>query len=211
MQTAIILCGGKGTRLHPLTYDIPKPMLPIKGKPVLEHQIDFLKGQGITNVILAVGYLGEQIVDYFKDGSEFGLSIKYIYDECEGTGGALRDLNNFSLKEPVFVMNGDTLFDVDTQDMISHHKEKITIAVAEIDNPDRYGVVKDGQIQEKIRVDRGFVSVGLYIIEPEVFKLIPEGFCSLEKDIFPQLKQGFYQYNGSWYDMGTKEVYEEVR
>lgn len=211
MRTAVILCGGKGTRLYPLTYEVPKPMLPIKGKPVLLHQVEFLRNQGITTIYLAVSHLKEQIIDYFKDGSDFGIEIKYLHDECEGTGGALRDLKNLSLSTPVFVMNGDTLFNVDIQDMIKHHKNSITIAVANVENPERFGVVKDGQIQEKIKVDRGLVSIGLYIIEPNVFYLIPEGYCSLEKDIFPLLKQGFYQYNGSWYDMGTIEIYEEVR
>lgn len=211
MQTAIILCGGKGTRLYPLTFEVPKPMLPIKGKPVLEHQINFLKSQGVKNIILAIGYLGEQIIHHFGNGSQFGLNIEYIFDECQGTGGALRELKKYKFDSPVFVMNGDTLFDVDFKDMKKHHNQKITIAVAEVDNPDRFGVVKDGQIQEKIKVKRGLVSVGLYIINPEVFDIIPEGFCSLEKDIFPQLKQGFYQYKGQWYDMGTMEVYEEVR
>jgi mannose-1-phosphate guanylyltransferase len=211
MQTAVILCGGKGTRLYPLTYDVPKPMLPIKGKPVLEHQVEFLRKQGISTIYLAVSVLKEQIIDYFKDGTDYGVEMKYLHDNCEGTAGALRDLKNLNLEEPVLVMNGDTLFDVDVEDMKKHHKEKITIAVANTENPDRYGVVKDGQIQEKIKVERGLVSIGLYIIEPEVFSIIPKGFCSLEKEIFPQLKQGFYQYEGDWFDMGTMEVYEEMR
>lgn len=208
---SVILCGGKGTRLYPLTYEVPKPMLPIKGKPVLHYQIEYLKEQGIKTIYLAVGYLKEQIIDYFKDGNEYGVEIKYLYDECEGTGGALRDLKNMNLKNSTLVMNGDTLFHVDIQDMLKHHKEEITIGVAEIDNPERFGVVQDGKIQEKVKVERGLVSIGLYIIEPKVFDIIPNGYCSLEKDIFPQLKQGFYQYSGDWYDMGTMKVYEEVR
>jgi NDP-sugar pyrophosphorylase family protein len=212
MQIAVILCGGKGTRLFPLTREIPKPMLPIKGKSVLEYQIEFLRKNNVKTIYLAVGYLKEQIIDYFKDGSNFGVEIKYLYDNCEGTGGALRGLKTLlGLNTPILVMNGDTLFDVDIQDMVNHHSESITIAVANVENPDRYGVVQDGKIQEKIKVDRGLVSIGLYIIEPDVFSLIFDGYCSLEKDIFPLLKQGFYQYEGDWYDMGTMEVYEEVR
>lgn len=211
MQTAVILCGGKGTRLYPLTYDTPKPMLSIKGKPVLEHQINYLKGQGIKTIYLAVSYLKEQIIDYFKDGANFDIEIKYLYDECEGTGGALRGLKSLNLQESVLVMNGDTLFQVNVKDMIKYHNGKITIAVSEVNNPDRYGVIKDGQIQEKVKIDKGLVSIGLYIIEPEIFNLIPQGFCSLEKDIFPQIKQTFYLYKGDWFDMGTHEVYQEMR
>lgn len=211
MQEAVILCGGKGTRLYPLTKEVPKPMLLIKGKPVLRYQIEYLKEQGVKTIYLAVSYLKEQIIDYFKDGKDFGVKIEYLNDESEGTGGALRDLKKLNLSHPILVMNGDTLFHVDIEDMTKYHNEKITIAVANVENPDRYGVVKDGQIQEKIKVEKGLVSIGLYIIEPEVFNMIPNGFCSLERDIFPHIKQSFYQYEGEWFDMGTMEVYQEVR
>lgn len=208
---AVILCGGKGTRLYPLTYDIPKPMLPIKDKPVLHHQIEYLRNQGINTIYLAVSYLQDQIIDYFGDGSKFNVKIVYLYDECEGTGGALRGLKDFDINEPILVMNGDTLFKVNILDMVKNHKGNITIAVSEIENPDRYGVVKDGKIQEKIKADKGLVSIGLYIIEPNIFNAIPNGSCSLERDIFPKIKQDFYLYDGEWYDMGTMDIYVKVR
>lgn len=211
MQIAVILCGGKGTRLHPLTHDVPKPMLPIKGKPVLEYQIEYLKSQGISTIILAVSHLKEQIMDYFKNGSEYGVNIIYVIDSDSGTGGSLRLLKYLNLNEPILVMNGDTLFHVNLNHMRKYHKNDITIATSLIDNPDRYGVVQDGQIQEKAKVEKGFVSIGLYIIEPMVFNMIPIGFCSLERDIFPEIKQGFYHYEGDWFDMGVMNTYLEKR
>lgn len=208
----VILCGGKGTRLHPLTYEIPKPMLPIKGKPVLEHQIEYLKKNGITEIYLAVSYLKEYIVEYFGNGENLNVNIQYLEDNCEGTAGALRGLKNKHIHSPFLVMNGDTLFDVNISKMIKQHKESITIAVSEMEYPDRYGVIQNGQLQEKVKAKKGLVSIGLYLINPNVLDLIPaDGFCSLEHDIFPQLKQGFYQYNGNWFDMGTMDAYKEMR
>lgn len=187
---AIILCGGLGTRLGEFTKQIPKPMLLVKGKPMLEYEIEYLKKYGITDIILAVGYLKEQIIDYFKDGKEFEVNINYSIDNQLGTGGAIKKVN---LTEDFIVLNGDTFVEVNIYNLTNYHyknSNQITIAST-----------------------KDYVNVGIYIVKPEVLTNISSNIkCSIENDIFPQVKLGFYIYEDYWYDIGTnKDAYLQVK
>ena len=142
---AIILAGGKGTRLRPLTYEVPKALLPIHGKTLTEHIFDLLKRHGITEIFMSIGHLSEKIKNYFKDGKKFGVDINYLEEkEPLGTAGPLR-LAKEDLTESFFVSNGDELKDINLDEMYEQHKQNnalVTIALTEVGDPSQYGVVR---------------------------------------------------------------------
>jgi len=224
-QTALILAGGPGTRMRPITHEIPKPLLPVHDRPVLEHNMDLFKKYGIKNIILAIGYKGEKIKEAFGNGKKFGVNITYVEESKPmGTAGPLRLAKEF-LAEPFYACNADELKNIDLADMYLFHKENkatATIALTTVDDPSAYGVVrlKGNRIIEfvdkpkKEQAPSKLINSGLYIIEPEVIKQIPEGFAMLEKDIFPKLaRQGKlfgYPFSGQWFDTGTMERYEKA-
>ncbi|MBW2985478.1 nucleotidyltransferase family protein [Candidatus Woesearchaeota archaeon] len=222
---AVILAGGKGTRLRPLTYETPKALLPVHGKTLTEHLFDLFKRHGITEVFLSIGYLGEKIKDYFKDGKEFGVDIKYLEEnEPLGTAGPLKLAKN-ELTESFLVSNGDELKDINLDEMYKQHKKNkalVTIALTKVEDPSQYGVAKlDGEkILEFIEKPKkgeapsNLINSGLYIIEPEIIDMIPDGFAMLEKEVFPKLaKQGRlfgYAFSGQWFDTGNMERYDKA-
>ena len=220
---AVLLVGGKGTRLKPLTDKTPKALLPINGKPVTEHILDLLKKYGIRDVILCVGHLKDKIKSHFEDGSRFGVNITYIEeDEPLGTAGPLR-LAKEHLKESCIVSNGDELKNINIPRMFRLHKRKdalATLALTTVDDPTQYGVARlDGsrivEFMEKPKKDEApsnLINAGFYILEPEVLDMIPVGFSMLEKDVFPKLAKmnrlrGF-PFAGQWFDIGTVERYK---
>lgn len=220
-KIALILAGGKGTRLRPLTHKIPKPLLKVQGKPILEHLIDLFKKYNIKNIILSVGYLKEKIKDYFKDGKKFGVNITYIEEEKPlGTAGPLR-LAKPLLKESFIVANGDELKDINIPRMYRLHKRKkalATIALTTVDNPSHYGVARlDGTriiefLEKPKKPPSNLINAGFYILEPEVIDLIPQGYAMLETDVFPKIAKlnrlrGF-PFSGQWFDIGTIEKYK---
>ncbi|EAK2332576.1 NTP transferase domain-containing protein, partial [Campylobacter jejuni] len=170
---AIILCGGLGTRLKSVIKDIPKPMAPINNKPFLEFIFEYLKKQGIKEVILAVSYKYEVIQEYFKD--EFlGIKIKYsIEKEPLGTGGAIKEALKF-IKNEVYVLNGDTFFDIDLS-KLKLNGSKICLALKQMNDFDRYGTVNvDGQgfvisFEEKIFKTQGLINGGIYLLTKDIF------------------------------------------
>jgi len=177
----VLMVGGLGTRLRPLTNNIPKPMLKVGNRPILETIILNFKKYGFVNIILCVGYKSNIIKEYFKDGSEFGVNIEYIYeDKRMGTAGALT-LTKDKLNKSFFVMNGDLLTDVNFEHMMKFHSNTdsiATMAVREYDFQVPYGVVNiEGSnvlnIEEK-PIHKFFVSGGIYLLEPESIKLIPK-------------------------------------
>jgi len=142
---ALILAGGKGTRLRPITYEIPKPLVPVKGKPIVQHLIENLKAYGITDIIMSVGYLHQKIMDYFGDGSRFGVKIEYIVEKDEmGTGGPLR-LAEKMLTDTFLVINGDGLFEkINVGKLVETHRKRkalVTLTLARTEDPSRFGVV----------------------------------------------------------------------
>lgn len=225
-KIAVILAGGKGTRLKPLTDTIPKPLIDIHGKPVAEHLLGLLKKYGVREAYFSVGYLKEKIKGYFLDGSKFDLKIKYIEeDEPLGTAGPLKKAKDF-LKETFIVSNADELKKIEINKMFELHKKSgalATIALTKIEDPSQYGVVvlDDNKIikfiekPKKEEAPSSLINSGFYMIEPEVLEMIPEGFSMIERDIFPKLasqgKLAGFPFLGQWFDTGTFERLEKAR
>lgn len=225
VEQALILAGGKGTRLRPLTYEIPKVMIPLKGRPFLEHLIEMLKDYEISDIILSVGYLKDQIKQHFGDGKKFGVRIKYLEEDVPlGTAGCLRLAKEKGFLKSTFVMmNGDEYKEVDLDDMFAFHKKQGvlgTIGLKTTDMPQHYGVavMQGSKVLRFVEKPKEFVSnlfsAGIYILEPEVIELIPAGYTMVEQDLFPKLaemhKLAGYLFKGKWYDLGTFERYEQA-
>ena len=210
---AVILVGGRGTRLRPLTDHMPKGLIPVQGKPITEHLFDLLKKYGIREAILSTGHLKDQFRDYFGDGSGIGMSIAYIEEDSPlGTAGPLK-LARQQLNDSFIVSNGDELKDINIPRMFRLHKRKsalATIALTSVDDPSAYGVARlDGSRIVEFVAPSNLINAGFYILEPEVIDMIPDGFSMLEKDVFPKLaKQGKlrgFPFAGQWFDVGTHE------
>jgi len=225
-RTALILCGGLGTRLRPLTYIVPKPMLPIGHKPLLEYQINYLKRYEFDRIILAVGYLQEHIVRYFADGERFGVKIIYSAEkEPLDTGGAIKNAEKL-ITSDFIAMNSDVVFDMlNLERLLTIHKDGkavATVVLTRISDPSRFGVVElDGdriiKFIEKPKALKGpqWINAGVYALSPKIFSLIKKDKkASIERDIFPKLAaQGKilgFRYEGYWSDVGTQEDYMKV-
>jgi len=222
---ALILCGGQGTRLRPITNDTPKPLLKIKNQALLEHIIDLYKKYRINEILLSVGYHKEKIMDYFGNGSDFGVKIKYVEENQPlGTAGPLR-LAKGELKETFFVSNGDDLNNTNLREMLEFHKSNkalVTIALTRVDDPSLYGaaVMNGDNIKEFIEKPKKkeahshLVNTGLYVIEPSVIDMIPAGNSSLERNIFPKIaaigKLFGFRSEGQFFDVGTMEQYRNA-
>jgi NDP-sugar pyrophosphorylase family protein len=222
---ALILIGGFGTRLRPLTCSTPKPLLPIANKPFLEYQLELLKKHGIYDVVLCVAYLSHEFENYFGTGKKWGMKIQYVHEkEPLGTGGAIRNAAHL-LREPAFIFNGDILTDMDLTAQLKYHRKNkalITIGLSRVKDPTIYGLIetaKGGRIQRFIEkpswdeVTCNTINAGMYIFEPEVLDFIPEGInFSVERGLFPSLlAKGYALYgfdsNAYWLDIGTVEKY----
>jgi NDP-sugar pyrophosphorylase family protein len=224
-RKAVILAGGKGTRLRPLTYEIPKALIPVHDRTLTEHQFDLLKRHGITSVIMAVGHMKDKVKHHFGDGSQFGMRISYVEeDKPMGTAGPLQ-LAKDVLKEPFLVANGDELKNLNLEQMYQVHRSNnalATIALTTVEDPSRYGVARlDGsrilEFIEKPKKDEApsnLINAGLYIMQPEVIGIIPKGRAMLETDVFPKLaKKGRlfgYPFSGQWFDTGNIKRYERA-
>jgi NDP-sugar pyrophosphorylase family protein len=226
---AILLAGGKGTRLRPLTIHTPKPIVPIFNRPFLHYQIDLLKQvPEIDEVILSLNYQPRRIEEIFGDGSDVGIRIRYVVEPAPlGTGGAIKYAGD-KLTESVVVFNGDVLTQIDLAAVISLHRERkarATIVLTPVENPSAYGLVETdarGNIlrflekpkPEEITTNR--INAGIYILEPETFDRIPSDVAwSVERSYFPSLiERGEtfvgYVYEGYWIDIGTPEKYTQV-
>lgn len=220
---AVFLLGGKGTRFRPITYELPKALLPVQGKTVPEHLFELFKKHEITDIIFSIGYKADKIRDYFGDGSKFGVSITYVEEtEAVGSAGALKLAQQY-LDGPFIVTNGDELKDVDLMEMYDFHKQNngtVTLALTTVDNPSAYGVVKlEGNhvsefIEKPQNAESNLIHSGMSLWEPEALDLIPDGFAMFEKEIFPNLstdkKLLGYVFSGQWFDTGTPERYERA-
>jgi mannose-1-phosphate guanylyltransferase len=226
---AILLAGGKGTRLRPLTIHTPKPIVPIFDRPFLHYQLDRLKQvPEIDEVILSLNYQPRRIEEIFGNGGESGLRIRYVVEPVPlGTAGAVRYAGE-SMRESVVVFNGDVLTEINLAAVIRLHRErkaKATIVLTPVDNPSAYGLVEtdaSGNIQrflEKPTPDEitcNTINAGIYVLEPETFDRIPKGTpWSIERSFFPSLiERGdtFMAYvdRGYWIDIGTPEKYMQV-
>jgi dTDP-glucose pyrophosphorylase len=219
----VLMVGGLGTRLRPLTDDIPKPMLKVGGKPILETIVLNFKKYGFTNIVMCVNYKSHIIENHFKDGSKFGVSIKYVYEKNRmGTAGALSLLKEIP-KEPFFVMNGDLLTNINLEHLLLHHLEKQSSATMclrkyEYDIP--YGVVNLNEENQIVSIKEKpvysyFVNGGIYLINPDVLKYIPKNeFFDMPSLFEILLKNGkicdSYIIREYWLDIGRLSDYEKA-
>jgi NDP-sugar pyrophosphorylase family protein len=224
---ALILAAGQGIKMRPYTYEIPKPMLPVKGKPILEHIIDQLRNNDIRDITLAISYLGDQIRNHFGDGSKFGVKIRYIEEEQpSGTAGPLRQARNVMGDQPFLMVYGDVLSEINYRELIEFHLQfgqTVTLALTSVPNPSAYGVVRMNghrvvdvveKPKETITTSR-LVSAGIQVIDPSLYQYLPnQQFSMLEEDVFPKLaaegKISGYMFEGRWFDVGTPDVYERA-
>jgi mannose-1-phosphate guanylyltransferase len=225
---AVILVGGEGTRLRPLTCNTPKPMVPIVNRPFLEHMIDYLRKYDIDDIILSMCYLPDRIQSYFGDGSSFGVKLTYVVENTPlGTAGAVKNVERY-LDDTCFVLNGDVMTDLDLTAMLAFHREhrsKVTISLAPVEDPTAYGVVEtnsEGHVKRFIEkpswdaVTTNLINAGTYVLEPDVLKYVPPNlYYMFEHGLFPVLLQvgdplyGFAT-NDYWIDIGTPEKYITV-
>lgn len=224
-KIAFILAGGKGTRLRPITNEIPKPMVPLHDKPILQHALDLFKKYGITEIIMSIGYKGDKIKEYFGNGTRFGVNITYVEEtEPLGTAGPLNLARQY-LTDTFVMCNADELKNIDLSEMYLFHKENAamaTIALTTVADPLVYGVAKltGSKILEFIekpeagKAPSNLINAGLYIVEPAVLDIIPKGASSIERDVFPTIASGGklfgFPFSGQWFDTGTLERYEEA-
>jgi NDP-sugar pyrophosphorylase family protein len=226
---AILLAGGKGTRLRPLTVHTPKPIVPILDRPFLYYQIDLLRQvPEIDEVILSLNYQPRRIEEIFGEGEGLGLRVRYVVEpQPLGTGGAVRYAGD-SLTESVVVFNGDVLTQVDLGAVLRLHRErkaKATIVLTPVENPRAYGLVETdarGNIQRFLEkpgdneITCNTINAGIYVLEPDTFDRIPkETAWSIERSFFPSLiERGetfvAYVYDGYWIDIGTPAKYLQV-
>ena len=225
---AILLCGGMGTRLRSVVSDRPKPMADICGKPFLQYLLEMLRDKGITEVIFALGYMGEMIEKYFQDGSAFGLKIAYSYEEEPlGTGGAIRNALPKIMEEEVLVLNADTYFPMDYQGLYRFHQENdgdFSLATRAVPDISRYGAVRRdaaGRIlawNEKLEDGgqplAGEINGGIYVMKKSLIAEIPEGKQSLEQDCIPKwISEGKrifgLPFDGYFMDIGIPKDYQQ--
>ncbi|MBI4359814.1 MAG: nucleotidyltransferase family protein [Candidatus Jacksonbacteria bacterium] len=226
---AVILAADQGITFRPFTYEMPKAMLPIRGRPLLEHVIARLRQFDIRDMYISVGYLKEKIESYFGNGDKFGVHITYVAQEKKnvGTGGALKQFQPYLKDEPFFLIYADVLTNINYSDFAKfygEHKSDIgAFALTTTATPELWGVVKlQGdrvlEFTEKPSQDRRLshlISAGIYIFTPRVFSYITKNKkVSLEKDILPDLVKKHaisgYILESPWYDISTPVVYEKV-
>jgi mannose-1-phosphate guanylyltransferase/phosphomannomutase len=222
---AVIMAGGEGTRLRPLTSNAPKPMLPLADRPMMEHIVSLLRLHGFDEIVVTVAFLANQIKTYFGDGSEFGVTMRYADEPVPlGTAGSVGNARAL-LDEQFLVISGDVLTDIDLSKVLAFHREKravATIGLATVENPLEFGIVitrDDGSIERFLekptwgQVFSDTINTGIYVLEPEIFDFIPEGrSVDFSSEVFPALlaaKKPLFGavVEGYWEDVGTLEAY----
>lgn len=224
---AIIMAGGEGTRLRPLTCNKPKPMVNVMGIPIMEYIIKLLKNYGITEIGVTLHYLPNEVSEYFNDGSNFGVEIEYFVEkDALGTAGGVKAAENF-LNEEFIVISGDALTDLDILETLTFHKNQkslATIVLCEVENPIEYGVVltnKYGKIEKFVEkpdwkeVISKNVNTGIYVFDPKILSFIPENeFYDFGKDLFPKLIENNenifgFSTDSYWCDIGDINAYRK--
>jgi len=228
---ALLLLGGFGTRLRPFTLTVPKPLLSVVNKPFVYYQLSLLKKYNVNEVILGVGYKGEEFKKIFSIAKRMGIKASLSFEKKPlGTAGAIRNAYRFLKgKEPFLVFNGDVLADFDLEKIMNFHEEKkgacVTIGLVKVDNPSAYGLIVTDELMkiqkfiekpkpEEIISDT--INAGVYVMNPEVLEEIPKGEeVSVEKETFPMILEkgkGMYGYihYGYWIDVGTIDKFKKV-
>ncbi len=222
---AQILVGGEGTRLRPLTSNVPKPVVPLVGQPFMSYMLQWLRSHGVDDIILSCGFLADSVRDVLGDGSQLGVRLRYVEEPTPlGTGGALKYAQDL-LADRFFMLNGDVLTDLDLTAQLAAHERtgaRGTLALVAVEDPSAYGLVRlreDASVSEFLEkpgpeqlVDTNLINAGVYILEREVVDaMAPAGsVISIERDVFPWLvDHGLYGYeaDGYWLDIGTPDRY----
>ena len=223
---AVILVGGEGTRLRPITFLNPKPMLPLVNRPFMYNFVSWLKSHGLKDIIFSTGYIPEIFESYFGDGSKFGLKLTYIKEESPlGTCGGVKNVEECLDGDRFMVFNGDILTSLNLTDMVAFHKKRkadITISLTPVEDPTAYGLVPiddEGRVKQFLEkpspeeITTNLINAGTYVIEPHIMELAPEGKnYSFERGLFPRaLRMGYKVYgyvsNSYWLDVGTPQKY----
>src|SRR5712691_4641633 len=222
---AVIMAGGEGTRLRPLTSNAPKPMMPVVNRPMMEHIVKLLKEHGFDDIVVTLAFLPQTIRTYFGDGSEFGVRMAYATEESPlGTAGSVRNAKD-ELDEPFLVISGDVLTDFDLSEVVRFHEEHkamATIALKAMENPLEFGIVitrDDGSIDRFLekptwgQVFSDTINTGIYVLQPEIFDFIPAGeVVDFSGDVFPAVLARNLPLLGTvvegyWEDVGTLDAY----
>lgn len=235
----VIIAGGPGTRLRPLTYLRPKPIVPVVNKPFLEYQVELLKRHGIREIIFCTNYMAEMIQAHFGDGSGFGVKMRYALEEVPlGTAGAVKNAEQYFDGDTLLIFNGDVLTDFDISAIVRFHEERgarITLTLYGVPSPSPYGVIitdQDCKVREfrepseeqKRKLAQGvvehegeeFINAGLYVIDSTIFRDVPADTpYSFERQLFPDFcanDRGIYATpaTGYWLDIGRPEQYQEA-
>ena len=222
---AVVLVGGQGSRLRPITFSVPKAMVPLRNRPFMGYMMDFLRAGGLDGAVLSLGYLPDPIQEYFAGQDLDGFSMDYaVEDRALGTAGGIKNTEDYLDGEPLVVVNGDVLSGMNLRVAIEKHKESdalATIVLISVEDPTAYGLVEvdhDMQVHRFIEkpaadeVTTNLVNAGIYVLEPEVLGMIPEGTeVSIEREIFPYLQaEGrlrAYVSSSYWKDIGTPRSY----
>jgi mannose-1-phosphate guanylyltransferase/phosphomannomutase len=225
---AVVMAGGEGTRLRPLTSNQPKPMVPIVGKPCMEHIVELLRGHGFDDVIVTVAFLPQAIRSYFGDGEPLGVNIEYSVEESPlGTAGSVR-LASGKLDDTFAVISGDALTDVNLQRLVEFHREKgaaVTIGLKSVENPLEFGIVvtdDEGRIERFLekpswgQVFSDTINTGIYVLEPEVLRHVPtDRAYDFSKELFPLLLEMGrplygYVFDEYWQDIGNLDQFRQA-
>lgn len=227
VHKAVILAGGRGTQLRPYTYEIPKPMLPVKGTPILEHLIKQLKKNNVADLIICISYLGEKIRTYFGNGEQFGVRIQYSEeDENLLTGGAIKKIKDQLGNETFLVVHGDILTDFSFADFIEFHRKEnavATVALTSTNDPKEYGqfklhgtkLVNFYPVSQESKLKSNLIHSGIYAFSPDIFQFFPKNKkrFSLEDlilELIPLKKVSGFVFEGKWYDVGNPVNYEKA-
>jgi mannose-1-phosphate guanylyltransferase/phosphomannomutase len=224
---AVIMAGGEGTRLRPLTSNQPKPMLPLGNRPMMEHIIRHVHNHDFKDIVVTVQFLASQVRNYFGDGSDMGVDLTYATETTPlGTAGSVKNAAE-QLDDTFLVISGDALTDVDLDELVAFHRNRgamVTVALKHMDNPLEFGIVitrEDGRIERFLekphwgQVFSDTINTGIYVLEPEVFDHMPDGPSDFAGDVFPKLLEmgaplyGFV-VDGYWEDVGNLDAYQKA-
>lgn len=229
---AMVLAAGYGERMRPLTDNIPKPLLPLNGKPILHYTLKLLEKNGIREIVVNLHHLHQMIIDAFGDGSHYGMKIHYSYEkEILGTAGGIKAAEKFLRDDTFLVINSDIIVDIDINKVLEFHQEKeavVTMVLREDYDVERYGVIEidaSGRVRrslgittrDEIKALKKLMFTGIHIFEPDIFNEIPSGrYCGITEEIYPKLISHNapvygYEFDGYWLDIGTLERYERAK
>ncbi|HYA33632.1 MAG TPA: NDP-sugar synthase [Candidatus Bathyarchaeia archaeon] len=225
---ACIMCGGAGTRLRPLTFERPKPSIPLLNKPSVGHLVEHLSANGFNDIVITLGYLGRNIENYLENGAKFGVEIQYIRERKKlGTAGSVKNAQRALDGGPFLVVGGDHVMDFNLREFYQFHRRNesmLTVGVMSIDDPREYGIL-DIDVNNRVHRFRekpssgeifsNLASTGIYMCDPEIFQHIPKERFDFAKDLFPKLlssgeTMSAWMARGHWNDIGNATAYRQA-